>query len=298
VLDEIAGAAVRHASGFGTGTAVPRLQLVAMDGTRPGADGRQPTAEFVYAPMICFIAEGGKTVVLGERRWETGAGGMFLNLLDVPGLVELPPAGYRSAVMHLDTATVAELLLEFEGEIAPPAENDPAGQFLAPMTPQLIEAVTRWVALLDTPADIPALARRTEAEIVYRLLQTPLAPRLRQFAVADSAQARIRAAAAWIRNNYHLPVRVEHLAAVARMSPATLHRQFKAATGLSPLRFQKQIRLQEARRLLITGQATAASVARVVGYASATQFNREYRGFYGFPPVQDAARIRERLGVQ
>jgi transcriptional regulator GlxA family with amidase domain len=166
---------------------------------------------------------------------------------------------------------------------------------VAPVPAPLIDALTRWVGLLDTPGDIPALAARTEAEIVYRLLQTPLAPSLRHFAVTDSAHARIRAAIGWIRAHYNEPVRIEHLAAIAHVSAATLHRQFKAATGMSPIRFQEQVRLQEARRLLVAGTTTAAEVARAVGYASPTQFNREYRRAYGLPPVRDAALLRQRL---
>jgi AraC-like DNA-binding protein len=165
---------------------------------------------------------------------------------------------------------------------------------VAPMPAPLIQAVTRWARLLDTPGDIPALAARTEAEIVYRLLHGPLAPGLRQFAVTDSAHGRIRAAAGWIRAHYSEPVRIDHLAAIAHVSAATLHRQFKEATGMSPIRFQKQVRLEEARRLLVTG-TTAAEVAHAVGYASPTQFNREYRRTYGQPPAQDAAHLRQRL---
>ena len=165
---------------------------------------------------------------------------------------------------------------------------------VAPMPAPLLEAVTRWVRLLDTPGDIPALAARTEAEIVYRLLQTPLAASLRQFAVAESAHARIRAAIGWVRAHYNEPVRIEHLAAIAHVSAATLHRQFKAATGMSPIHFQKQVRLEEARRLLVAG-TTSAEVAHAVGYASPTQFNREYRRTYGLPPAQDAAHLRQRL---
>ena len=165
---------------------------------------------------------------------------------------------------------------------------------VAPMPAPLLQAVTRWVQLLDTPGDIPALAARTEAEIVYRLLHSPLAPSLRQFAVTDSAHARIRAAIGWVRAHYNEPVRIEQLASIAHMSTATLHRQFKAATGMSPMSFQQRVRLEEARRLLVAG-TTAAEVADAVGYASPTQFNREYRRTYGLPPVQDAAHLRQRL---
>ncbi|WP_207931229.1 AraC family transcriptional regulator [Streptomyces sp. 8K308] len=165
------------------------------------------------------------------------------------------------------------------------------------MPPELVDAVTRWVRLLDDPRDIGPLAPGIEAEILYRLLRGPIGPTLRQWAVPDSAVARVRAAARWILAHYAEPLTVDAIAAVAHMSPATPHRHFKAATGMSPLRFQKRLRLQEARRLLLAGDTTATEAARRVGYLSPTQFNREYRGVYGLPPGRDAARVREAVAV-
>jgi transcriptional regulator GlxA family with amidase domain len=163
------------------------------------------------------------------------------------------------------------------------------------MEPALLDAVTRWIRLLDAPADIRPLAPRVEAEILYRLLGSPLGPALRQFTLADSRGARVRAAAGLIRERYTEPLSVDAVAAVANMSVATLHRHFKTATGMSPLEYQKRLRLQQARRLLVAGGSTAVQVAQAVGYVSATQFNREYRRAYGVPPAQDAARLRGEL---
>jgi AraC-like DNA-binding protein len=293
MLDELAQAISRHQVGLRTATAVPRLSLIA-------ADALPPATDVMWDPMICFVAAGGKCVTAGERQWAVPQGEMFFNAFDLLVTAELRHTPYRSAVLHLDGRTIAGPLLELEGSTAPPpsasrSAAEVRAQMVAPMTAPLIEAVTRWVRLLDAPGDIPALAVRTEAEIVYRLLQTPLAPSLRQFAVADSAHARIRTAIGWVRAHYNEPVRVEHLASIAHVSAATLHRQFKAATGMSPIGFQKQVRLQEARRMLVAGAATAAEVAQTVGYASPTQFNREYRRTYGLPPAQDAAHLRQRL---
>jgi AraC-like DNA-binding protein len=201
---------------------------------------------------------------------------------------------YRSAVLRLSGRTLADLLLELDG-MDRPVLPDPAGQLAAPMTPELLDAVTRWVRLLDTPADIEPLATRVESEILYRLLAGPLGPALRELALADSTVTRIRDAAAWVCAHYTERLSIEAIAAVAHMSTATLHRHFKTATGMSPLRFQKHLRLQEARRRLVAGDTTAALVADAVGYASATQFNREYRRAYGLPPAQDAARLRGQL---
>jgi AraC-like DNA-binding protein len=288
MLDELAQVISRHRINLRTATAVPRLSVIA-------ADMLPPATAVMWDPMICFLAEGGKRVTMGERQWVVNRGEMFFNAFDLLVTAELQQAPYRSAVLHLDVRIIADLLLELDATAPPTPSEEVTARMVAPMSAELGQAVTRWVRLLDTPGDIPALAARTEAEIVYRLLHSPLAPSLRQFAVTDSAHARIRAAIGWIRAHYHEPVRIEHLAAIAHMSAATLHRQFKAATGMSPIRFQKQLRLQEARRLMVAATTTAAEVAHAVGYVSPTQFNREYRHTYGLPPAQDAAHVRQRL---
>jgi AraC-like DNA-binding protein len=287
MLDELAQAISRHRITLRTGTAVPRLSLIA-------ADTLPPATAVLWDPMICFTAVGSKCVTMGDRQWAVTRGEMFFSAFDLLVTAALQQAPYRSAVLHLDVSIIAGLLLELDGTTAPPPSAEVPAQMVAPVPVPLLQVVTRWVRLLDTPGDIPALAARTEAEMVYRLLQSPLGPSLRHFAVADSAHARIRAAAAWIRDHYNEQVRIDHLAAIAHVSAATLHRQFKAATGMSPIRFQKQVRLEEARRLLFVG-TSAAEAADAVGYASPTQFNREYRRTYGLPPAQDAAHLRQRL---
>ncbi|MER6091659.1 AraC family transcriptional regulator [Streptomyces bluensis] len=142
------------------------------------------------------------------------------------------------------------------------------------MTPELVDAVTRWVQLLDAPEDIRPLAGRIESEILYRLLRGPLGPVPRQWSPADTATTRVREVARWICAHYTEPLSIDAIAVAAHMSPASLHRHFKAATGMSPLKYQKSLRLQEARRRLVAGDATAAQIAQAVGYVSATQFNR------------------------
>ncbi|MGO4425528.1 AraC family transcriptional regulator N-terminal domain-containing protein, partial [Streptomyces sp. MCAF7] len=256
-----------------------------------------------YEPMICFIADGAKRSVVGDRSQVVPPGDMLLNTLDLPVTAVFEKVPYRSAIMRLDGAVLAELLLELDGaepEAAGPAAAGPGapspatvgGQITAPMAPELLDALTRWVRLLETPDDIRPLAARIESEILYRLLRSPLGPVLRQWSLADSAASRVRATAAWIFAHYTEPLSIDEIAAVAHMSPATLHRHFKAATGMSPLKFQKHLRLREARRRLVAGNTTAAQAAEAVGYVSATQFNREYRSVYGLPPGQDAARLR------
>ncbi|MEV7424749.1 MULTISPECIES: AraC family transcriptional regulator [unclassified Streptomyces] len=287
MLDDLAAAIARHSDGLWSDTAVPRLTVVALDELVAPVD-------IVYEPMICFIADGAKRGVAGDRQWVTGRGQMFLNSLVLPVTAVFERVPYRAAVLRLDSGMLADLLVELD-DAEPPTSPTAGEQISAPIPPQLVDAVTRWVRLLDTPDDIRALAARTESEILYRLLSGPLGAALRQFTLSGSSAARVRAAAAWISAHYTEPLSIDALAAMAHLSPATLHRRFKAATGMSPLRFQKQLRLQEARRRLVTGDTTAALTAEAVGYVSATQFNREYRRAYGLPPAQDAARLRDRL---
>ncbi|WP_329014286.1 AraC family transcriptional regulator [Streptomyces sp. NBC_00690] len=285
--DRLSAAIARHSVGLWSDSAVPHLTLVTLD--EP-----VPTVDLLYLPMVCFTIGGAKRMVAGDRSWVTGEGEMLLNSVVAPVTATFEQVPYRSVVLRLDGRLLADLLLELDAA-GPPAGPGPGEQIGAPITPELLDAVTRWVGLLDTPDDIRPLAARIEGEILYRLLGTPLGPALRQFAVADSGAARVRAAAIWISEYFAEPLSVDTIAKVAHMSTATLHRRFKAATGMSPLRFQKQLRLQEARRLLVAGNTTAALVAESVGYVSATQFNREYRRAYGLPPAQDAARLRRRL---
>ncbi|MEU6355772.1 AraC family transcriptional regulator [Streptomyces sp. NPDC047072] len=285
MLDRLAHAIERHCQGPWSETAVPRLSLVALD------ELIEPV-EVTYEPMICFIADGAKRTTAGERSWITPPGEMALFTLDLPVTAVFEKVPYRAAVMRLDGPTLAAVQMELDetGQASPSA-----AAVTAPMAPELVDAVTRWIQLLGAPDDIRPLAPRIEEEILYRLLRSPLGPVMRQWSLADSATSRIRTVARWICEHYAEPLGIDDIAGMARMSPATLHRHFKAATGMSPVRFQKHLRLQEARRRLLAGDATAAQVAQAVGYVSATQFNREYRRAYGLPPGQDAFRLRTRL---
>ncbi|MFE4670657.1 AraC family transcriptional regulator N-terminal domain-containing protein [Streptomyces sp. NPDC056716] len=287
MLDRLAAAIDRHCVGLRSDTEVPRLSLVA-------ADAPVEPADLLYEPMICFVAEGAKRTTSGELSQVAHAGDMLLTTVDLPVTADLTKTPYRSAIMRLDGQALTDLLIELD-ETGPATPSPAAGQVRAPMTPELVEAVTRWAELLDTPEDIRPLAPRTESEILYRLLRGSLGAVLGQWSLADSATSRVRQVARWICERYTEPLSIDAIAAVAHMSPASLHRHFTAATGMSPLRYQKQLRLQVARRRLAAGDATAAQVAQAVGYVSATQFSREYRSAYGLPPGQDAARLRARL---
>jgi len=303
VLDRLAAAVERHLVVPGGETAVPHLTLA-------GIDGELEPVDQLYEPMICFITDGAKKVTAGELSAVAGPGELLLMPLDLPAVVDLVKTPYRSVVLRLDAQTVTDLLVELEdyGEYGGSGKDGgdgsrgddggygtsagPQGLAAASVTPALVDAVARWVELLDTPEDIGPLAARIEGEILYRLLRGELGPRLREAFLADSATSRVRVAARWIMDRYDQPLSVAEIAAVAHMSTAGLHRHFKAVTGMTPLKYQKRLRMQEARRRLVGGEESAAQVALAVGYVSATQFSREYRSTYGLPPGQDAARLR------
>lgn len=267
-----------------------------------GVDEEWKSLHRLYEPMICFVVEGAKRVTSGDVSAIAGPGELLFTPLHLPAVVDLVKVPYRSAVLRLDAGTVTELLVElesYEGYGEDGGHAGPARQGLVStaLTPALADAVARWVELLDSPEDIGPLAARTESEILYRLLRSDLGPLLREAFLADSATSRVRVAARWIKERYDQPLSVEEIAAVAHMSAAGLHRHFKAVTGMTPLKYQKRLRMQEARRRLVSEGESAAQVAHAVGYSSATQFNREYRSEYGLPPGQDAARLRAEPGV-
>ena len=178
------------------------------------------------------------------------------------------------------------------------AESPGSGIAINPMTPQLRDTLLRLLALLDTPADIPALAPMAERELLYRLLQGPQGRLLRHIARPEGAIGGIRRAVEWIRDHGNRRLRIEALCEAAGMSRASLHRHFVALTGLSPIQYQKQIRLQEARQLLLAGDHSASEVAYAVGYESASQFSREYLRQFGAPPVRDVRKLRQSIDNQ
>jgi AraC-like DNA-binding protein len=202
-----------------------------------------------------------------------------------------PDRPYVALSLALDRDTLASLLPEVPARPATGPAMPITGFGVSPVTPALIDAWHRLVALLDAPEDIKVLAPMLEREILYRLLQGPQGCVLRQVATADSRLSQLRRAIGWIREHYDQPLRVDHLSALAGMSTASFHRHFKSATTLSPLQYQKILRLQQARRLLIASR-DASQAGYAVGYESASQFSREYARLFGCPPARDAVRLR------
>jgi len=269
-------------------TGIPRLMAVRLS---------QPSEPIhaVHEPALCVIAQGAKQVVLGDQLYRYDAASCLVVSLDLPVIGQVieasPQQPYLCVKLALDPATIAALILE-TNPAADKAAAPGRGMALSPVTPALLDAVIRLTALLASPADIPVLAPLAEREILYRLLTGEQAPRLRQIALADSKLQQVNRAIGWIKRNYREAFSIEIVAAEARMSPSALHQHFKAVTAMSPLQYQKQLRLQEARRLILAKAQDAASAGFEVGYDSPSQFSREYSRLFGAPPRRDVARLR------
>jgi AraC-like DNA-binding protein len=269
-----------------TATGIPRVAMV--QGAIP-----QHQLAGIYDPMINMILQGGKSMTVGDRTLHYDPATYFVMSVDLPAVGAVRPSAlgepYLAVSLTLDPAVVATLLTDLP---RPSTENRGVAAFsVAAVTPELMDAWVRMLRLMQHPQDIPALAPAYEREILYRVLQGPLGWMLSDIATPDSAISRVGHAIEWIRRDFALPLRIEALAERAAMSSSAFHRHFKAVTALSPLQYQKRLRLLQARKLLMGGAGNVTSVAMDVGYESPTQFSREYARAFGLPPTQDAARI-------
>jgi AraC-like DNA-binding protein len=246
-------------------TAIPRLFLIrASQLTEP--------LPSVYEPALCIVAQGRKQVALADEVYFYGPGQCLVVSVDLPAVgqvVEATPAGpYLCLRLNLDPGQLSALMMEL-GQGATRnqrAERLKLGLSISPVDPALLDAVIRLAQLLDTPNDIPVLAPLIEREILYRLLSGEYGDRLRQIAMADHRLAAVNRAISWLKRNYAAPFRIETVAREARMSPSALHHSFKSVTAMSPLQYQKQLRLQEARRLMLGQAMDAATAGHSVGY--------------------------------
>ena len=281
--ETLADLAYRHATQPG-GASILRVSVhVAKETSWP-----IPT---LYQPMLGVVLRGAKRVVIGDRTLRYDANHFFIASVDVPAssvMIEASPeAPYVAARLAIDQDVLADLVVDTPRN----ADGETAAFAVGAMTPELLDAWSRMLRLLDAPNEIDTLAPLFEREILFRILQGPQGALLRQAARSDSRIAQIRNAIAHLRTNFDRLVRIEELVQIAGISAATFHRHFRAATAMSPLQYQKALRLQEARRRLIA-DADATSAAFAVGYESASQFSREYTRMFGAPPARDAARLR------
>jgi AraC-like DNA-binding protein len=249
-----------------------------------------PCNAATYQPSLAVFVQGRKRVTLGGTTYLCDQSTFLLTSVDVPVVSQIITASEHvpllSLLLKLDLAVVREIL-SLEEFHAPEDSSKGRGIAIGKTTVELLSACSRLVDLLDAPEDIPFLSNTIQREIVYRLLRGPQGERLRAIATLGDQSHRTAKAIAWLRANYAKPLRVDELAALARMGLSTLHHHFRALTAMSPLQYQKQLRLNAARdRMLIDG-LDAASAAFEVGYESASQFSREYRRFFGQPPIRD-----------
>jgi AraC-like DNA-binding protein len=278
-------------------TAIPRLHLIRS--TTP----TQPL-HTLHEPAICLIAQGRKQVMLGPQLFEYDPAKYLVVAVDAPIVAHVTEASndkpYLCVRLDLDPTLLGQLMLEAGIGAAPGAQVSQSIQ-LSTVTPELVDAFVRLVRLLGQPKDIAVLAPLAEREILYRLLLGEQGERLKQIAIAESKVQQVNRAIGWIKKNYREPFRIETVAAEARMSASALHTHFKAVTAMSPLQYQKQLRLQEARRLLLINAADAATAGHRVGYDSPSQFSREYARTFGLPPMRDIERMKsvplEVLGI-
>lgn len=252
----------------------------------------------LVGPTLALVAQGAKRTGVGDRTYEYRAGQYLVVSVDLPvtgHFSEATPGEPLLGVgLVLRPAAVAELLLAHRPPIRPAPRGSQAvtGISVSTAPPELVDAVVRLLRLLDHPEDRPALAPLIEREILWRLLTGEQGGTIRQIGLADSALSRIGRSVRWIRDHHASALRVEDLAAQCAMSPSTFHRHFRAVTGMSPLQFQKHIRLQQARLMLMSRADDVADIAYAIGYDSPSQFSREYRRQYGLPPARDAHRLR------
>ncbi|CQR58389.1 AraC family transcriptional regulator [Paenibacillus riograndensis] len=249
----------------------------------------------VHEPALCIVAQGKKEVMLTEERYQYGPSDYLVVSVDLPvsgqiieALSDVPYLCFR---LDFKPAQIVEILEESELRAVQPADSR-RGLFISQTSTSLLDAAIRLVRLLETPEDIKALAPMYIREILYRILKGQQGDVLKQIAVEGSSAYRIKEVIEQIKQNYAQPLRIEELAELANMSPSSLHRHFKEVTAMSPLQYQKRIRLQEARRLLLSETADAAEAAFQVGYDSPSHFSREYARMFGLPPIADMKRLR------
>ncbi len=247
-------------------------------------------------PSLCIIAQGAKSVIVGDEVYEYDASRMIVFSVALPVASQVTRAShsepYLALKLDLDARRIAELVLKVYPNGLPPAQERSA-VYITPVDVSIIDAATRLMECLAKPGDAELVAPLVLDEILIRLLRSPIGVRVAQMGFAESSVHRVAKAIAWLRANFSQPMKVEELAELVNMSVSSFHEHFKSVTSMSPLHYQKVLRLQEARRLMLATMADAATASQRVGYLSASQFSREYSRFFGSAPTRDIARLRQ-----
>jgi AraC-like DNA-binding protein len=250
-----------------------------------------PPVSIMYEPRVCVVARGAKRVTLGDDTYVYDANHFLITSVDLPTFVQIIKAPCLGLVLKIDQREISQLMVD--SNLPPPRpQQSSRGMATGEVTQPLITAFQRLIDLLDEPKDIPILAPVIEREIFYRLLVGDLGARLRQIASAGSQGQQIARAIDWLKGNFTKPLRIDDLATQVNMSTSTFHHHFRQVTAMSPLQYQKWLRLNEARRLMLAEDQDATTAAFQVGYESPSQFSREYSRLFGAPPLRDVTNLR------
>ena len=277
---------VMKANPYKTDSGIPRVFMV---------KGKVPEHELsgMYEPMINLVLQGSKTLTIGDEVLRYNPANYFVMSIDVPGTGVLNQGKngepYLSVNLYIDPKILSEVIDNLPDDSSSTVAR---GFSVCPMTNELFDAWVRMLRLIERPNEISALAPLYEREILFRVLQGPQGWLLREISNKNSAISKMRKAIKWIKQHFKEDFKVDDLASYAGMSVTSLHRHFKSITNMSPIQYQKQMRLLEARRLMIQNGESATTVALEVGYESPSQFSREYSRYFGLPPSKDIQRIK------
>ncbi|MFT8483161.1 MULTISPECIES: AraC family transcriptional regulator [Gluconobacter] len=289
ILSRLRDTIDRHCVEPTTRSVVPGLLLFR-------ADAPTTPMDVVYEPRFCVIVQGSKQVMLCDKVFDYDASKYLVTAVDLPVTGQVTQAThekpYLALCLALDPAQIADLLLEMKDAFPTNGTTCPSCMTVSALTHEILDPVTRLVGLLENPEDIPILQPAILRELLYRLLQGPQGSVLRQIATAGTNLSQLNRAIGWIRTHYAESFDIASVAKIAGMSPSSFHRHFRAATMMSPLQYRTRLRLQEARRRLLSATVDAAEAGFAVGYDSPSQFSREYRRMFGVPPARDAQRLK------
>jgi AraC-like DNA-binding protein len=245
---------------------------------------------------LCIVAQGAKTIIVGPDVYEYDASRMIVFSVALPVAAQVTQAShaepYLALKVDLDPHKIAELVLKVFPHGLPPAQERGA-VYVTPIDASIVNAATRLMECLAQPRDVELLAPLVMDEILIRLLRSSIGIRVAQMGFAESSVHRVAKAISWLRANFSQPMKVEDLAELVNMSASSFHEHFKSVTAMSPLHYQKVLRLQEARRLMLSSMMDAGAASQQVGYLSASQFSREYSRFFGNAPARDIAKLRQ-----